>query len=156
MPLVLAADGAACWQVEDLFAQADKEGCGRVEWRGFMLDFGCGTQCMPEFIKPRYLRQSLLGRIWQWHPHEQSTNSHRRFQVIDDRGQLRYHCKSCHGYLEGKNFTEGAIRSKIHYCSKCMIAMQIGCEPGHHTQRLPPAQWPRAESKVRPMPPRAG
>ena len=28
-----------------------------------------------------------------------------------------------------------------------MVAMQIGCKPGKHVQRLPPGQWPRAEPR---------
>jgi len=132
-------------EVERLFAEADVQGTGRVQWRTFMQTFGQGTQSMPFFMKPRYLRQCMEGRIWQWHSYEQGSNAHRKFEVIDQTGLKRYHCKSCHGYLLPKSFSDEAVRSKIHFCSNCMDAMKNGCVPGKHTQKLPPEQWPKAD-----------
>ena len=63
-----------------------------------MRDLGQGTQAMPEFMRPRYMQGSITGRIWQWHSYEQGSNAHRKFEVTDKAGLVRYHCKSCHSY----------------------------------------------------------
>jgi len=132
-------------EVERVFAAADAQGYGRVNWRNFMRELGLGTQSMPEFMKPRYLQGSIQGRIWQWHSYEQGSNAHRKFEVTDKAGLTRYHCKACHSYYLAKAFSEEAIRGKIHTCDGCMEALRIGCLPGKHTQRDPPEMWPRMD-----------
>lgn len=47
-------------------SQADRDNTGAIGYLAFMLSFGEGSTFTPEFLKPKSLRCSQLGRPWSW------------------------------------------------------------------------------------------
>lgn len=103
-------------ELQQLFAEVDKDNSGLVNYSEFQNEFGKGSIFVPEFLKPRSLRQSRGGPIWQWEILSQGSNAKRPFEIIDKHGHKRYHCKASHSYKLAKAFTEDAIAKKIHLC----------------------------------------
>ena len=90
----------------------------------FQNEFGQGSVFVPEFLKPRSLRQSRGGPIWRWDIQCQGSNAKRPFEIIDRHGHKRYHCKASHSYKLPKAFTEDAIAKRIHLCKDEMEKLE--------------------------------
>lgn len=103
-------------EVQTLFAEVDKDNSGQVNYSEFQSEFGKGSIFVPEFLKPRSLRQSRGGPIWQWDELVCGSNARRPFEIVDKHGNKRYHCKASHSYKLAKAFTEDAIAKRIHLC----------------------------------------
>lgn len=103
-------------ELKTLFVEVDKDSSGNINYPEFQNEFGKGSIFVPEFLKPRSLRQSRGGPIWQWDIMSQGSNARRPFEIIDKHGHKRYHCKASHSYKLAKAFTEDAIAKKIHLC----------------------------------------
>jgi len=107
-------------ELQGLFVEVDKDHSGEVNYEEFQQEFGQGSIFVPEFLKPRSLRQSRGGPIWRWNIQCQGSNSKRPFEITDKYGHKRYHCKASHSYKLAKAFTEDAIARKIHLCREEM------------------------------------
>ncbi|KAK9823674.1 hypothetical protein WJX72_004576 [[Myrmecia] bisecta] len=52
--------------VMGLFEQADRDADGAIDYKEFMQSFGEGARFIPEFLKPKSLRCSQMGKPWTW------------------------------------------------------------------------------------------
>jgi len=111
-------------EMQKLFMEVDKDNSGQVNYHEFTTEFGKGSIFVPEFLKPRSLRQSRGGPIWQWDIATQASNAKRPFEIIDKQGHKRYHCKASHSYKLPHAFTEDAIARKIHLCREEMEKLE--------------------------------
>ena len=107
-----------------MFTEVDKDHSGEVNFDEFQSEFGQGSVFVPEFLKPRSLRQSRGGPIWRWDIQCQGSNAKRPFEIIDKNGHKRYHCKASHSYKLPKAFTEDAIAKRIHLCREEMEKLE--------------------------------
>jgi len=135
-------------ELKELFADADADASGKISYSEFASAFGKGTLHVPEFLKPRSIRQSRGGPIWQWHQVPQASSASRKFEILDPKGHKRFHCKPCHMYLLASAFSANNIAQKLHLCKTCADAVAEGCEPGRHTRSDPRTTWPRGPPKM--------
>lgn len=55
-------------EILQLFKHADYDHSGAINWQEFVQSFqgGGGRRFIPEFLKPKSMRCSMLGAPWEW------------------------------------------------------------------------------------------
>lgn len=55
-------------EIRDLFRNADLDHSGAINWAEFVRSFqgGARKRFIPEFLKPKSMRCSMLGAPWEW------------------------------------------------------------------------------------------